>query len=105
MMNRRTVAACLVLAAVPTASAQVPPAQRDGGMGGASSAGGASGGGMTRDDEQAQGVEAGHEGRPRRDERNRQEGQEAVRVDPVPDPRSPASGGVPGPAPQAQDRR
>lgn len=79
----------------PTALAQVPPAQRDGGMGGASSAGGSSGGGMTADDEQAQGVEAGREGRTVPDRANARRGREAVDVDRTTDPRSPASGGVP----------
>lgn len=98
MINRRSalVAFVLILPAMPAAS-QVPPAQQDGGMGGASSAGGSSGGGMTADDEQAQGVEAGHEGRPVPDPEKKAEGREAVQVDPAPDPRSPASGGVPNP--------
>lgn len=102
MIARRTALAALILAlpALP-ALAQVPPAQPDGGMGGASSAGGSSGGGMTADDEQAQGVEAGHEGRPVPDAEKREEGREAVQVDPTPDPRSPASGGVPNPPGQA----
>lgn len=95
MMDRRVLALCLVLALAPAVRAQVPPAQPDGGMGGASSAGGSSGGGMTRDDEQAHGVEAGHEGQPHRDAEARREGRQAVKVRPSPDPRSPASGGVP----------
>lgn len=95
MINRRYLAGLLALTLCSGASAQVPPAQPDGGMGGASSAGGAMGGGMTRDDEQAQGVEAGHEGPPQPDEQNRREGQEAVEVEPTPEPRSPESGGVP----------
>ncbi|MDP3548113.1 MAG: hypothetical protein Q8S29_18215 [Phreatobacter sp.] len=98
MIARRTALATLLFAfsALPSA-AQVPPAQQDGGMGGASSAGGSSGGGMTADDEQAQGVEAGHEGRPIPDPEKREEGLEAVEVDPSTDARSPASGGVPNP--------
>ncbi len=98
MIDRRSALAAtiLALAALPTL-AQVPPAQPDGGPGGASSTGGSSGGGMTADDENAQGVEAGHEGQPRVDRQNREEGRESVEVRPSPDPRSPASGGVPNP--------
>lgn len=96
-MIRPTLAAIILSLSVSVSVAQVPPAQPDGGLGGASSAGGSSGGGMTADDEQAQGVEAGHEGRPVRDPAKREEGREAVEVDPTPDPRSPASGGVPNP--------
>ncbi len=103
MLNRRLLVGCFAIAFMPSAIAQVPPAQPDGGMGGASSAGGSSGGGMTRDDELAQGVEAGHEGRPQRDEQNRREGQEAVEVDPTPNPRSPSSGGVPSNAPPGRE--
>ncbi|MGQ3355644.1 MAG: hypothetical protein ACT6XY_01280 [Phreatobacter sp.] len=98
MITRRLMTAAALLA-VPLAAAyaQVPPVQPDGGMGGASSAGGSSGGGMTADDEDAQGVEAGQEGRTVRDRENAERGKEAVEVDPRPDPRSPASGGVPAP--------
>lgn len=88
--------ALLLVTAIPTL-AQVPPAQPDGGMGGASSSGGSSGGGMTADDENAQGVEAGHEGRMVRSRENAVRGREASQVDPTPDPRSPASGNVPNP--------
>lgn len=94
---RSILTAAVLSLSISVSSAQVPPAQQDGGMGGASSAGGSSGGGMTADDEQAQGVEAGHEGRPVRDPAKKEEGLEAVQVDPTPDPRSPASGGVPNP--------
>ena len=86
----------LLATAIPTL-AQVPPAQPDGGMGGSSSSGGSSGGGMTADDENAQGVEAGHEGRMVRSRANAERGREASTVDPAPDPRSPASGNVPNP--------
>ncbi len=98
---RPILAAAVLALSISVSTAQVPPAQPDGGMGGASSAGGSSGGGMTADDEQAQGVEAGHEGRPVRDPAKKEEGLEAVQVDPTPDPRSPASGGVPNPPAQA----
>jgi hypothetical protein len=98
MIARRSALAAMILAlSTLPALAQVPPAQPDGGPGGASSTGGSSGGGMTADDENAQGVEAGHEGQPRPDRENREEGREAVQVDPSTDPRSPASGGVPNP--------
>lgn len=97
-LSRRIAVALPVLAALALpVAAQVPPAQPDGGMGGASSAGGSSGGGMTADDENAQGVEAGHEGRMVRSRENAERGREATSVDPIPDPRSPASGGVPNP--------
>lgn len=90
----------LTALALPVA-AQVPPAQPDGGLGGASSAGGSSGGGMTADDENAQGVEAGQEGRMVRSRENAERGRETSSVDPAPDPRSPASGGVPNPPAQS----
>ena len=107
MITRRLMTAAAVLAVPFAAYAQVPPVQPDGGMGGASSAGGSSGGGMTADDEDAQGVEAGREGRTVRDRENAERGREAVEVDPRPDPRSPASGGVPAtpaPTPPATNR-
>lgn len=97
MTDRRSALAMLLALSASPAWAQVPPAQPDGGPGGASSTGGSSGGGMTADDENAQGVEAGHEGQPRPDAGNRREGREAVDVSPQPDPRSPASGNVPNP--------
>jgi hypothetical protein len=95
MPDRRFAIAVLFALPVWSAMAQVPPARPDGGPGGASSTGGSSGGGMTADDENAQGVEAGHEGQPRPDAANRREGREAVQPTPGSDARSPASGNVP----------
>ena len=95
MLDRRTALSLALLLVAAPGFAQVPPVEPDGGPGGASSTGGASGGGMTADDEDAQGVEAGHEGKPRPSEENRDRGQEAVEVDRTTDPTSTASGGVP----------
>lgn len=97
MPDRRATLAILFALPAWATMAQVPPARPDGGPGGASSTGGSSGGGMTADDENAQGVEAGHEGQPRPDRANRQEGREAVQPTPGSDARSPASGNVPNP--------